>query len=107
MKMTKFVLVLAFLVVMAAGAVVGMAVDRSLRVKVPPTEKPHSRPSFPPFPKVSPEQKAEIDKIWEAVENLRNQRFTSRRQLDLARAQKIQAILTPDQRIQYDAIQKE
>ena len=107
MKMTKFALVLAFLVVMAAGAVVGMAVDRSLREKAPQqVEKPHTRQAFPPYPKVTPEQKAEIDKIWEAVETLRNQRFMSRRQLDITRAQEIQAILTPDQKVQYEDIQK-
>jgi hypothetical protein len=106
MKMTKFVLVLAFLVVMAAGAVVGMAVDRSiLRAEAPPVHQPPTRPAFPQFPKISPEQKAKIDEIWAAVDALRFPRFTARHELDVKRAQEIQAILSPEQNEKYEAIQ--
>lgn len=106
MRMTKFALVLAFLVVMAAGAVVGMAVDRSmLRAQAPQVEPPRTRPAFPQFPKISPEQKAKIDEIWAAVDALRYQRFSARHELDVKRAQEIQALLTPDQKEKYEGIQ--
>jgi len=108
MKMTKFALVLAFLVVMAAGAVVGMAVDRSmLRDKAPQVEpqSPSTRSAFPQFPKVSKEQKEAIDKIWAEVDILRYQRFQARHDLDTKRAQDIQALLSPEQKEKYEAIQ--
>ena len=106
MKMTKLVLVLAFLVVMAAGAVVGMAVDRSmLRAGAPTVPPPPTRPAFPQFPKINPEQKAKIDEIWAAVDALRYQRFTARHDLDVKRAQEIQALLSPEQKEKYEAIQ--
>jgi hypothetical protein len=107
MKMTKLALVLAFLVVMAAGAVVGMAVDRQLRAEAEPprVEPPHTRPSGPAFPKISPEQKSRIDEIWSAVEALRIQRFQLRHELDTKRSQDILALLSPEQKVQYEAIQ--
>ncbi len=106
MKMTKLALVLAFLVVMAAGAVVGMAVDRSiLRAEAPRVEPPTTRASFPQFPKVSKEQKDSIDQIWAAVDALRYQRFQARHDLDVKRAQDIQAMLSPEQKDRYEAIQ--
>jgi len=46
MNKVKFLLVLAFLVVLAAGAVVGMAVDRRLRTQVSVEQQntPHPHP---------------------------------------------------------------
>ena len=105
MKMTKLALVLAFLVVMAAGAVVGMAVDRSMLRAAPTVQPPPTRPAFPQFPKISPEQKTKIDEIWAAVDALRYQRFTARHDLDVKRAQDIQALLSPEQKEKYEAIQ--
>jgi hypothetical protein len=105
MKMTKLALVLAFLVVMAAGAVVGMAVDRSIRAEAPQVQPPPTRPAFPQFPKISPEQKTKIDEIWAAVDKLRYERFSARHELDVKRAQDIQALLSPEQKERYEAIQ--
>jgi Spy/CpxP family protein refolding chaperone len=105
MKMTKLLLVLAFLVVMAAGGVVGMAVDRQLPKPVPAAEPAHSRQPGPMYPKVSPEQKAKIDEIWAPVVKLREPRYQQRHALETKRSQDIQALLTPDQKEKYDAIQ--
>jgi len=107
MNKVKFLLVLAFLVVMAAGAVVGMAVDRRLRVQTPIADPLHHRES--PFArlKLTSEQQQKILPLWAEVDKLRRSRFEDHRRLNQKREQEIQALLTPEQRTSYDAIQKE
>jgi hypothetical protein len=107
MKMTKFVMVVAFLIVLAAGAVVGMALDQHFRLNasVAPATPPHTRPSEPRFPKVSPEQHTKIEAIWKKVQDARDQRFVDRGALESKRWQDIQAIFTPAQKEQYDTIE--
>lgn len=107
MNKMKFLLVLAFLVVLAAGAVVGMAVDRQLQKTAPtaPPPKQGHRPQGPSFPKLTDEQRTKMKEIWAPVDALRMERFRARSELDKKRTQDIQNILTPTQRDQYDAIQ--
>jgi hypothetical protein len=108
MKMTKLVLVVAFLVVLAAGAVVGMAVDRQLwptAAPVPVSPSLATRPSSPRFPRLTPQQQAQMDEIWRPVVRLRESRFQERHDLNLKLTQDIQALLSPEQNKAYDAIQ--
>jgi Spy/CpxP family protein refolding chaperone len=109
MNKVKFLLVLAFLVVLAAGAVVGMAIDRRLRAAVTtPVVQPHRGPWNDLS--LTPEQQAKWRDIWSEVYKLRDDRFRTRRQLSQKREQEIQQFqqsLTSEQRTQYESIQKE
>ena len=107
MKMTKVALVLAFLVVMAAGAVVGMAVDRSIPQQTQVTKPIHPRPPGPHFPQVSKEQSEEIRKIWSGVDALRQERFNTRHTIEAKRLEDIQNLLAtaPELKAKYDQIQ--
>ncbi len=108
MKTTKFVLVLAFLVVMAAGAVVGIAVDRHFRDHTPSVgveQRPHL--TGPRFPEVSKEQDAQIKAIWNKVNTTRQERFDTRRAIETKRQQDTQALLSsaPELKQKFDEIQ--
>jgi len=97
MKMTKFLLVLAFLIVMAAGAVVGMAVDRQLRQAAPVVEPPRQRAQGPKFPKLDPEQTVKFKAIWDKVDGVVRSGRDSFRELERQRHDEVRALLNPDQ----------
>lgn len=101
MSKAKVLLVLAFIVVCAAGVVVGTAVDRHARPPAPP-----ERLGFPEL-NLSPEQKAKMKEIWNPVMELRGQMFHQRHQLEQQRLEKIQAMLTPEQKTEYLQIQSD
>lgn len=108
MNKVKFLLVLAFLVVLAAGAVVGMAVDRKFRAAPGQGGAPHPHNPWAQFNNsLTSEQRDKMKTIWSEVEKLRESRFQMRRQLSQKRDQQIVELLTPDQRSKYDAIQTE
>src|SRR5215469_5218046 len=113
MNMVKFLLVLAFLVVLAAGAVVGMAVDRQLRnAPVSPTEVPRPHPdpraSWKQFDQsLTSEQRDKMKTIWSEVDKARRDRFTVRRELAQKRDQDVLGLLSPEQRTKFDAIQQQ
>jgi hypothetical protein len=100
MTKAKILLVFAFLIVCAAGVVVGTAVDRHVRPDVMPPERV-------PFPelKLSAEQQAKMKSIWEPVMRIRHQSFTTRRTLEQQRFDKLLALLTPEQKAEYGKIQ--
>ncbi|HEY8751833.1 MAG TPA: hypothetical protein VIM11_27880 [Tepidisphaeraceae bacterium] len=112
MKMTKLLLVVAFLVVMAAGAVVGMALDQKFRiaaqVEVHP-QSPTTRRGGPMFPKLSQDQLKLMNEFWAPVAKLRDPRRETFQRLDKERDQAIQDLLTPPLqdhlKEQYNAIQ--
>jgi Spy/CpxP family protein refolding chaperone len=102
MTKAKLLLVLAFVVVCAAGAVVGTAVDRQLH---PPVVVP--RPHDPLGIGLSPEQQKQMKEIWGAFNEARHKLFTERRQYADERRAAFEAMLTPEQQAQYKKIQAE
>jgi hypothetical protein len=112
MNKVKFLLVLAFLVVLAAGAVVGMAVDRRLRTQVSVeqqnTPHPHPMGAWRQFDQsLSADQRDKMKSIWTEVDKQRRDRFTDRRQLVQKRDQAVLDLLTSEQRARYDTIQEQ
>ena len=110
MNKVKFLLVLAFLVVLAAGAVVGMALDKHLRDFGPtaPGSTPHPHPmsAFRQFDQsLTSEQRDKMKPIWSEVDRERHKRFDDRRHLAQQRDQAVLDLLTPELRAKYDAIQ--
>ena len=103
MSKIKLFLVLAFVLVCAAGAGVGMIVDQRLR-PVPQPEKHHGGPMDEL--KLTPDQQEKMRTIWSEVGKLRDQRFADRRKLSEKRENDILALLTPAQRSDYDKIQE-
>jgi hypothetical protein len=97
MNKAKLLLVLAFIVVCAAGAVVGTAVDRRVR----PT------PVVAPFDWLTPEQAAAMKGIWSPVGELRRKVFGERRQLDHERRDEFEKLLTPEQLTLYKKVQQD
>jgi Spy/CpxP family protein refolding chaperone len=103
MSNVKLFLVLAFVMVCAAGAGVGMIVDQRLRPVPPVVDHPHG-----PLDalKPTPEQRAKMNVIWSAVKELRDKRFPMSRELTKNRDAQIVALLTPAQKADYDKIQE-
>ena len=99
MTKAKILLVLAFIVVCAAGVVVGTAVD--WRVRPAPVRGP-----FDPL-HLSHEQEAQVRAAWEQVAQQRGKMFHERRQAEDRRWDAIQKLFTPEQKQQYDQIQNE
>lgn len=97
MNKAKLLLVLAFIVVCAAGAVVGTAVDRRVR----PT------PVVAPFDWLSPEQATAMKGIWAPVGELRRKVYGERRQLEHDRRDEFEKLLTPEQVGLYKKIQQD
>lgn len=97
MNKAKLLLVLAFMVVCAAGAVVGTAVDRRVR----------PAPVVAPFDWLTPEQAAKMKSIWNPVGDLRRKVFGERRQLEHDRREDFEKLLTPEQLAAYKKIQQD
>ena len=112
MNKLKFLLVLAFLVVLAAGAVVGMALDQRFRLQSP-TGQPNGPHPHPPGPwgqfdrSLTSEQRDKMKAIWSEVDKERKERFLERHQLAQKRDQAVLDLLTPEQRTKFDAIQSQ
>src|SRR5665213_2906941 len=104
MSKIKLFLVLAFVMVCAAGAGVGMIVDQRLRPIVPP---PDHHPHGPMDQlKLTSDQQGKMQSIWSEVGKLRDQRFKERRELSQNRDKQILALLTATQKADYDKIQE-
>jgi len=104
MRKAKFLLLLAFVMVCAAGAVVGMVVDR--RVTAPPPG-----PRGGPFRalNLTPDQQEKMKSIWSDVVRLREQRFQSYHDLEIKRHQDIADLFSayPELKARYQQIQKD
>lgn len=101
MSKAKLLLVLAFVVVCAAGVVVGTAFDRQMRPPIPPVPAPAGGPFGL---NLSPEQQGLMKKIWGNFDVVRHQNFEKRRQFDHDRRAAFEALLTPEQLEQYNKI---
>lgn len=97
MNKARALLVLAFVAVCAAGAVVGTAVDRQVR----------PAPVVAPFEWLTQEQAKAMKSIWNPVGDLRHKVFAERRQLEHERRDEYEKLLTPEQLAIYKRIQQD
>jgi len=101
MNRAKILLVLAFVVVCAAGVVVGTAVDWHVHPVTigprGPLEVLH----------LSPEQEKQVRMAWEQVAQQRGQMSHKRREMEDHRWDAIQKLFTPEQKQQYELIQND
>jgi hypothetical protein len=98
MNKARVLLVLAFVVVCAAGAVVGTAVDR--RVRPVAVEDPlHIG--------LTADQAPKVKSYWDEVGKLRHQIYGTRHELEHQRHDEFEKILTPEQLAVYKKLQQE
>jgi Spy/CpxP family protein refolding chaperone len=91
------ILIAAFAVTLAAGAAAGYAI-RSY------THRPSRR--FPDL-KLTAEQKAKMDEIWNPVRDSRKFQSDQRQALQKQRDEAVRAILTEEQKVKYDGLLKD
>ena len=110
--MTKLVVIFGFLLAFIAGLIVG--VNRSQPVlsttSTPsgPTTRQSRESELDALLKLRPEQKAEMKKVWsEMAEHGRRQHEDRRREVRRERDEKIQALLTPEQKSRFDQIHQD
>jgi Spy/CpxP family protein refolding chaperone len=105
----KLMFIPMVVLIFAAGLVVGRITNRVPAVTKAPETRPTTRPHGPSALHdqlgLNAEQRQQMDAIWTDVWKNGNS-FDRRRQLDRERDQAIQALLTPEQKTQYDAIQE-
>jgi Spy/CpxP family protein refolding chaperone len=117
---TKTLLLLSFILVFAAGAVVGTVQRVAGQHEGPPSGPPPHRDGgggprdHDPLPKIlnlTPEQQQQMAAIWSDHMKRRDQERPlhdqKRREYQSQRDEAIRALLTPDQLPKYDAIRKD
>jgi Spy/CpxP family protein refolding chaperone len=108
MTKAKLILIIAFVVTLAAGVVVGFTI-RSLphRPPMPFAGGPPPHNHFPDL-KLSAEQKAKMDEIWSAVmRDSREIQSKQRQAFQKQREEAVRAILTEEQKVKYDEVLKD
>lgn len=108
--MTKLVVIFGFLLAFAAGLIVG--VNRHQQIAISPTAGPSTRQSreseLDTLLNLRPEQKAELKKIWsETADSGRKQHEERRRDLRHQRDEKLEALLSADQKASFAKIHEE
>ena len=109
MKKNRFIFVLAFLLAMSAGAVLGalwVKLPASIGAPQPPTEQHTSRDRewLPSQLNLRPEQKTQMDAIWNDMHKQMWKSFGDRRALEKERDETQRALLTDEQRAAWDKI---
>src|SRR5690242_3483161 len=106
MTKAKALLGLAFVLVFAAGVLVGMS--RQPRANAGPAPKSEDHKGFlVKALNLTPEQDEQMKGIWSGVEKLRRQVWEKRRKLDQDRQEAILNLLTGEQHLIYDQIHQE
>lgn len=107
MTRTKTVLTLAFILVFAAGAVVGMVPKRA-GVWSHSSDGPHHGGSFLTAELgLNADQQKQMKEIWSVMPAMGREAGDRRREYQKHRDDELMALLTPEQKTQYEAIQKE
>jgi Spy/CpxP family protein refolding chaperone len=110
---TKLVVIFGFLLAFVAGLIVGVNRPQPVAsISSAPVGGPQSRPSreseLDTLLNLRPEQKAELKKIWsEMADRGRKQHEDQRRDLRRQRDEKVQALLTPEQKSSFEQIHKD
>lgn len=102
MSRAKVLLLLAFLLVFAAGAVVGMVREpRGVAQRIEPQHGPFASLNL------TPAQREQMKAIWSPVEELHHEMGRRWPQIRQERDQAIAELLTPEQKSRYDQIQQD
>jgi Spy/CpxP family protein refolding chaperone len=103
MTKTRIMVVVCFLVALAAGTALGMLVGRK------PPETHHTRPSLATRLDLTPEQQESFRKIWEPLRSPqhRQREREQRDALQKARDEAIKSALTLNQALWYDDVMNE
>jgi hypothetical protein len=96
---------LAFLLVFAAGVLVGMA--REPRAIAGPAKAEDRRPWMAKALNLTPTQDEQMKAIWSDVDKLRHDVWDKRRKLDQERQDATLSLLTGEQHLMYDQIHQE
>lgn len=100
---SKFWLLPAFLLTLAAGAAVGMLAYRFLPgISGSPTQD--ARSPLAAELDLTPDQARQMQKIWESVQQTAGASLLQGKSLEMDREKAYEAILTPAQRSEYDKI---
>ncbi|MCE5280122.1 MAG: hypothetical protein ABFD92_05975 [Planctomycetaceae bacterium] len=98
MSKIKLILIVAYLLAIAAGVLVGMNIVR---------ERPRHRSELTNRLNLTPAQQEQMRKIWTDLRYRGERRSPGRSDVARKRDEAVVALLTPAQRQQYDAIQKD
>ena len=106
---TKLVVIFGFLLAFVAGLIVGVNRPQQIAstnsAPTGPTSRPSRESELDALLNLRPEQKAEMKKIWsEMADRGRKQHEDRRRDLRRERDEKVQALLTPEQKSRFDQI---
>ena len=114
MTKAKLILIVAFVVTLAAGVALGFTLRSLTHHRARPSAVAPSDPAAPPphshFPdlNLTAEQKTKMDEIWNAVmRNSRKLQEEQRQEFQKQREEAVRAILTAEQQVQYDAVLKD
>jgi len=110
---TKLVVIFGFIMAFVAGLIVGVnrpqqVTDTNPLAVPPPTTRQSRESELDTLLNLRPEQRAEMKTIWsEMADRGRKQHEDLRRDLRKQRDDKIQALLSPEQKAQFEQVQKE
>ena len=114
MTKAKLILIVAFVVTLAAGVALGFTLRSLTHHRARPSAVAPSDPAAPPphshFPdlNLTAEQKTKMDEIWNAVRhNSRESQNEQRKTFQKQRDDAIRALLTDEQKVKYDAVLKD
>jgi Spy/CpxP family protein refolding chaperone len=109
----KLMFIPTVVLIFAAGMVVGRISTRVPALSETSTTRPTTMPADHRSPSwlhdqlgLNAEQRQQMDAIWTDVRQKTGGGFDQRRKLDRERDQALVSLLTPEQKMQYDAIQK-
>src|SRR3954449_12005795 len=105
--MTKLVVIVGFCVAFAAGLTVGMSrvrpvADWNLTPATMPASRPSHHGSFLSELNVTPEQREQLDKIWDFARNGRSDQDKQRQALREKRDATISSLIPAENREKYD-----
>jgi hypothetical protein len=105
--MTRFVVIIGFLVAFAAGWVIGIEMRSSSLASSTPTTRPSRGSWLAAELKLSPQQTEELNKIWsETARRGRGEQDDRRRQFRKERDDAIGALIKPEDKEKFELIQK-
>jgi len=107
MKRSRFSFILAFLLAMSAGVVLGALWEKlpaAPGVPQPNPEPQHGREWLPDQLHLRPDQKAQMDAIWADMHKQMGESFGKRHALEKERDETCKSLLSDDQRAAWDKI---
>ena len=101
---SKILVLAAFVLTLAAGAVVGILTSRLTKAGVGASGVQQSRSPLAAALDLTPEQSAQMQKIWEQVRDTASDCVRKAQALQMERERSFEALLNDQQKAQYDQI---